>query len=97
MALTGRGRIIRSFPMVPGIDLSGTVVVSDSDRFAQGDGVVRFLNAARPDRGIEADSVAEIREELSGITDLSRVAAGRRYLGYLETVHHAKTDAIANL
>ncbi len=40
MALTGKGRIVRSFPMVPGIDLSGTVVSSASDRFAAGDGVV---------------------------------------------------------
>jgi len=28
MALTGKGRIIRSFPMVPGVDLAGTVVSS---------------------------------------------------------------------
>lgn len=40
MALTGKGRIIRSFPMVPGIDFSGTVVSSESDRFAAGDGVI---------------------------------------------------------
>ena len=40
MALTGRNRIIRSFPMVPGIDAAGTVVESDSDRFAPGDGVI---------------------------------------------------------
>ncbi len=40
MALTGKGRIIRSFPMVPGIDLAGTVVSSESDRFAEGDGVI---------------------------------------------------------
>jgi NADPH:quinone reductase-like Zn-dependent oxidoreductase len=40
MALTGRGRIIRSFPMVPGVDLSGTVVSSESPRFEAGDGVI---------------------------------------------------------
>lgn len=40
MALTGRGRIIRSFPMVPGVDLAGTVVSSESSRFAPGDGVI---------------------------------------------------------
>jgi len=40
MALTGKGRIIRSFPMVPGIDFSGTVVSSESDRFAPGDDVI---------------------------------------------------------
>ena len=40
MALTGKGRILRSFPMVPGIDFSGTVASSESDRFSEGDGVV---------------------------------------------------------
>jgi acrylyl-CoA reductase (NADPH) len=40
MALTGQGRIIRSFPMVPGVDCSGTVVSSESPRFSPGDGVI---------------------------------------------------------
>ena len=40
MAVTGQGRIIRSYPMVPGVDLSGTVVSSESARFAPGDGVI---------------------------------------------------------
>ena len=40
MALTGRGRIIRTFPMVPGIDLAGTVVSSESARFSPGDPVI---------------------------------------------------------
>ncbi|MGI9644176.1 MAG: acryloyl-CoA reductase, partial [Ilumatobacteraceae bacterium] len=40
MALTGTGRIIRSFPMVPGIDFSGTVASSDSDRYRPGDEVI---------------------------------------------------------
>ncbi len=34
MALAGQGRIVRSYPMVPGIDLTGTVVASDSPDFA---------------------------------------------------------------
>jgi acrylyl-CoA reductase (NADPH) len=40
MALTGAGRIIRSYPMVPGIDFSGTVVESSSPEFDPGDGVI---------------------------------------------------------
>ncbi|MCU1393337.1 MAG: putative oxidoreductase [Ilumatobacteraceae bacterium] len=40
MALTGSGRIIRQFPMVPGIDFSGTVASSDSAPFATGDEVI---------------------------------------------------------
>jgi len=40
LALTPNGRILRSYPMVPGIDLSGTVVHSTDARFAPGDRVL---------------------------------------------------------
>ena len=40
MAVTGTGKIIRQFPMVPGIDLAGTVVESSSPQFNPGDAVV---------------------------------------------------------
>lgn len=40
LAVAKRGRIIRRFPMVPGIDLAGTVVSSDVDEFKPGDRVV---------------------------------------------------------
>lgn len=40
MALTGAGKIVRSYPMVPGIDFAGTVLASDSDRFTEGDPVI---------------------------------------------------------
>ncbi|MBI1789018.1 MAG: oxidoreductase [Acidobacteria bacterium] len=40
LALTGQGRIVRKYPMVPGLDLSGTVVESSSSRFQPGDPVV---------------------------------------------------------
>lgn len=40
LAITGQGRIIRNFPMVPGIDFSGTVVESASPAYAPGDQVV---------------------------------------------------------
>jgi acrylyl-CoA reductase (NADPH) len=40
MVLGGVGRLVRTFPHVPGVDLAGTVVASDSDRFAPGDRVV---------------------------------------------------------
>lgn len=40
LALTGQGRIVRAFPMVPGIDLAGTVRESTSPDFAPGDGVI---------------------------------------------------------
>ncbi|HTS16781.1 MAG TPA: oxidoreductase [Verrucomicrobiae bacterium] len=40
LAVTNRGKIVRGFPMVPGIDLSGTVVESTSAQFDPGDEVV---------------------------------------------------------
>lgn len=40
LAATGAGRILRSFPLVGGIDLAGTVVSADSDEFSAGDVVV---------------------------------------------------------
>ena len=40
LAITGKSPVVRSFPMVPGIDLVGKVLQSDSDRFSEGDLVV---------------------------------------------------------
>ncbi|MEL7184860.1 MAG: MDR family oxidoreductase, partial [Pseudomonadota bacterium] len=40
MALTGAGKIVRSYPMVPGIDFAGTVISSDAGRFTTGDPVI---------------------------------------------------------
>ena len=40
LAVTGKGKIARSFPMVCGIDLAGTVESSDSSSFSPGDEVL---------------------------------------------------------
>lgn len=40
LAITGKGKIIRQFPMVPGIDLAGTVLESQDTRYKAGDHVV---------------------------------------------------------
>lgn len=40
MAVTGTGKIIRKFPMVPGIDLAGTVLESSNSQFQPGDPVL---------------------------------------------------------
>ncbi|PYQ28885.1 MAG: oxidoreductase [Acidobacteria bacterium] len=39
LAVTGRGKIVRRFPMVLGIDLAGTVVESSTSEFTKGDEV----------------------------------------------------------
>jgi acrylyl-CoA reductase (NADPH) len=40
LAITGKGPVVRKFPMVPGIDLAGTVEHSESDKFKIGDNVL---------------------------------------------------------
>ncbi len=40
LAITGKGKVVRQFPMVPGIDLAGRVIGSDDQRYQVGDQVV---------------------------------------------------------
>jgi NADPH2:quinone reductase len=40
LAATGKGKILRTFPLVGGIDLAGSVVSSDDDRLSEGDAVL---------------------------------------------------------
>ena len=40
LAITGKGPVVRSFPMVPGIDLVGTVSETSTDEFTVGDNVI---------------------------------------------------------
>ena len=40
LAVTGTGKIIRDFPMVPGIDLAGSVLESNDTRYKVGDQVI---------------------------------------------------------
>jgi acrylyl-CoA reductase (NADPH) len=40
LAVTGQGKVVRKYPMVPGIDFAGTVVESASSAFEPGDAVV---------------------------------------------------------
>jgi len=40
LAVTGRGKILRNFPIIPGIDLAGTVIESSDTNFKPGDNVV---------------------------------------------------------
>jgi acrylyl-CoA reductase (NADPH) len=40
LAITGRAPVVRRFPMIPGIDLAGTVIRSDHAGFVAGDSVI---------------------------------------------------------
>jgi acrylyl-CoA reductase (NADPH) len=40
LAITAKGPIARKFPMIPGVDMAGTVIASDRDDFTVGDEVI---------------------------------------------------------
>lgn len=40
LAITGKGPVVRTFPMIPGVDLVGTVEHSESNKFKVGDSVL---------------------------------------------------------
>ena len=40
LAVQPGSRVVRSFPMTPGVDLAGTVLNSENNRFSPGDGVI---------------------------------------------------------
>ena len=57
LAITGKGKIVRQWPLVPGIDFAGTVLESADDRYQPGDkvvltgwGVGKATGAAWPNR-----------------------------------------------
>ena len=62
LAATGAGRILRTFPLVGGIDLAGTVVSSADDRFAAGDAVL-----------VNGCGLSETRD--GGYTEYARLSA----------------------
>ncbi len=80
LAATGAGKILRTFPLVGGIDLAGTVVSSEDDRFAEGDAVLvngcglgescdgGYAEYAR----VSADSVVPVPEGMSA-ADVMRI------------------------
>ncbi|WP_022729130.1 acrylyl-CoA reductase (NADPH) [Fodinicurvata sediminis] len=40
LAITGKGPVVRSFPMIPGVDFAGVVAESDHSEFKAGDAVI---------------------------------------------------------
>jgi acrylyl-CoA reductase (NADPH) len=40
LAITGKSKVLRSYPMVPGVDMAGTVIESESPDFHAGDRVI---------------------------------------------------------
>lgn len=62
LAATGAGKILRTYPLVGGIDVAGTVVSSSDDRFSEGDEVI-----------VTSEGLSETRD--GGYAEYARLAA----------------------
>jgi len=84
LTVTGQGKIVRSFPMVPGIDLAGIVVESSDSRFKRGDPVIatgwglgeRYWGGLAEYASVKADWLLPIPAELSLLTSMAFGTAG---------------------
>jgi len=84
MALTGAGRIIRNFPMVPGIDFSGTVASSTSPDFGVGDPVIltgwgvgeRFWGGYAERQRVRSEWLVQRPAEMSSLRAMAIGTAG---------------------
>ncbi|MGB5951774.1 MAG: MDR family oxidoreductase [Ornithinimicrobium sp.] len=84
MALGGKARIVREFPMVPGIDFAGTVATDESDRFAVGDPVIltgwgvgeRYWGGYSQRQRVNADWLVARPESMSALSSMAIGTAG---------------------
>lgn len=73
LAVTGTGKIIRDFPMVPGIDLAGSVLESNDARYTVGDKVIltgwgvgeRYWGGYAQQARVKADWLVPLPNDLS--------------------------------
>jgi acrylyl-CoA reductase (NADPH) len=84
LAVTGRGKIVRSYPMVPGSDLAGIVVESSDSRFKRGDPVIangwglgeRHWGGLAEYASVKADWLLPVPAGLSLLTSMAFGTAG---------------------
>eukprot|EP01030_Chromulinospumella_sphaerica_P014290 gene14290-14083_t len=84
MAVTGTGKIVRQFPMVPGIDLAGTVLESTSPEYQAGDRVIltgwsvgeRFWGGYSQRQRVKAEWLTPMPEGMDSLTAMTLGTAG---------------------
>ncbi len=81
LAVTNRGKVVRTFPMVPGIDLAGTVVESQSEQFSSGDSVLVTGYGTGEDRWGGYSQLARVQSKTvvslpDGLTTRTAMALG---------------------
>src|SRR4029078_5533778 len=80
LAITPKGGVARSYPLIPGIDVAGTVTACSADHFAVGDGVVAHgYDIGTGRHGGYADIArfpAEYLVKLDGLTNAQAAGMG---------------------
>ena len=84
LAVCGRGKIVRTFPMIPGVDLTGTVLASDSTAFQPGDEVLltgwsvgeRYWGGYTQKARLKSEWLIPLPEGLSGLRAMAIGSAG---------------------
>lgn len=84
LAVTGKGKIVRQFPLVPGIDLAGTVLESSAPAYQPGDRVVltgwsvgeRYWGGYAQRARVKADWLVPLPEKLDSRRAMAIGTAG---------------------
>jgi len=84
LAVSGQGKIIRQYPMVPGVDLVGQVLESDSNDFQPGDEVLltgwgvgeRYWGGFTQKARLKSEWLIPLPEGLSGLRAMAIGSAG---------------------
>ena len=84
LAITGSGKIVHKFPMVPGIDLVGTVLASESSQFSVGENVImtgwsvgeRFWGGLSQQARMKAEWLVPLPEGMAPKTAMAIGTAG---------------------
>lgn len=91
-----RDRHLRSFLLSFAAELALYQATTQAvEAVGRNPGATKFLELPRPERNLSAGTFTRAREALTGVSDLSRVIAGQRYLDYLDQVHDAATEVRA--
>ena len=97
LAITGTGKIIRDFPMVPGIDFVGTVSDSEDDRYQVGDKVIltgwgvgeRHWGGMSQRARVKGDWLVPLPAELSPEQAMAIGTAGLTAMLCVQALEHA--------
>ncbi len=103
LAITGRGKVVREWPMVPGIDLAGRVLASDSPDWQPGDAVLltgwgvgeRYWGGFSQRQRVRSEWLVPLPEGLDALDAMTLGTAGLTAMLCVMTLEEAGVKADA--